>query len=352
MQGSGSKVDVDPSVCQSQHASNQSTPPTESNPRFSKSPIISAKHSLEGIRSASNPTNSSSHTNSKRDSVSGPASPPTSHKKASKPSPTSQPSGPVLVNPGTPSSDRKMHMPTSQHSLTRSNHRFKPHSPNLPPPPSPASFSISSILSSLSSDPSAQADIDAIAEICGRSRLSMANEYGSHRSPIGSGIDVHMDDDDLEGEEDRAIHTYPFTSVAGLALDTNVGIYHGMPGSGLEPVEELPTPLSEGSRMGSNPPEVYGSNSVSVSGPSQSPTVSATSEDANSQWTFLGIWERSASLGRGRQASQSVLGLSMDVEAIGEGESFTNEARSELREDISGAGGSRAVRQLMRVVGG
>ncbi|PGH27167.1 hypothetical protein AJ80_01124 [Polytolypa hystricis UAMH7299] len=54
-----------------------------------------------------------------------------------------------------------------------------------PPPqlPSVQDFSIDGILRAI--EPDIQATLDAIAEICGRSRLSLANEYGSHRPPLG-----------------------------------------------------------------------------------------------------------------------------------------------------------------------
>ncbi|KAL6722276.1 hypothetical protein ACLMJK_001383 [Lecanora helva] len=56
--------------------------------------------------------------------------------------------------------------------------RVNTNSPQLPPP---ESFSIQDILASLG--PEADASIDAIAEICGRSKMSLADEHGSHRPP-------------------------------------------------------------------------------------------------------------------------------------------------------------------------
>ena len=54
-----------------------------------------------------------------------------------------------------------------------------------PPPqlPSVHDFSINGILEAI--DPDIQGTLDAIAEIWGRSKLSLANEYGSHRPPLG-----------------------------------------------------------------------------------------------------------------------------------------------------------------------
>lgn len=51
-------------------------------------------------------------------------------------------------------------------------------SPKLPPP---KSFSFQDILNSIGSE--ADASIDAIAEICGRSKMSLAEEHGSHLPP-------------------------------------------------------------------------------------------------------------------------------------------------------------------------
>ncbi|EEH33231.1 hypothetical protein PAAG_04284 [Paracoccidioides lutzii Pb01] len=49
--------------------------------------------------------------------------------------------------------------------------------------PSVQDFSIDGILRAI--EPDIQSTLDAIAEICGRSKLSLANEYGSHRPPLG-----------------------------------------------------------------------------------------------------------------------------------------------------------------------
>lgn len=49
--------------------------------------------------------------------------------------------------------------------------------------PSAEDFSIESILRAI--DPEIHNTLDSIAEICGRSRLSLANEYGHHIAPLG-----------------------------------------------------------------------------------------------------------------------------------------------------------------------
>ncbi|KAJ5573805.1 uncharacterized protein N7459_008232 [Penicillium hispanicum] len=52
-----------------------------------------------------------------------------------------------------------------------------------PPLPSDQDFSIESILQAI--EPDIRGTLDSIAEICGRSKLSLANEYGSHIAPLG-----------------------------------------------------------------------------------------------------------------------------------------------------------------------
>ncbi|KAJ5181246.1 hypothetical protein N7491_000800 [Penicillium cf. griseofulvum] len=49
--------------------------------------------------------------------------------------------------------------------------------------PSDKDFSIESILQAI--EPDIRGTLDSIAEICGRSKLSLSNEYGSHIAPLG-----------------------------------------------------------------------------------------------------------------------------------------------------------------------
>lgn len=55
--------------------------------------------------------------------------------------------------------------------------------PASPPPPADKDFSIESILQAI--EPDIRGTMNSIAEICGRSKLSLANEYGSHIAPLG-----------------------------------------------------------------------------------------------------------------------------------------------------------------------
>ncbi|PYH78539.1 hypothetical protein BO82DRAFT_357258 [Aspergillus uvarum CBS 121591] len=55
--------------------------------------------------------------------------------------------------------------------------------PRAPALPSEEDFSIDGILRAI--EPDIRHTLDAIGEICGRSKLSLANEYGSHIAPLG-----------------------------------------------------------------------------------------------------------------------------------------------------------------------
>lgn len=55
--------------------------------------------------------------------------------------------------------------------------------PSGPPLPTAKDFSIENILQAI--EPDISGTLNSIAEICGRSRLSLANEYGSHIAPLG-----------------------------------------------------------------------------------------------------------------------------------------------------------------------
>ena len=175
----------------------------------------------------------------------------------------------------------------------------------------------------------------------------MANEYTAHREPVGPGIDpVRVGEDGAEFERDD-----DGPGDQRLVLDTSgAGSIYRTGATELETVDEAPTPISEGSRGHQLGGDTYGSNSAN---PSRSPTASAVSEEMGitSRWGFLDVWERGTRLGRGRAAGTSL--DAVEVNAIGEAESFgVVGPNPELRDDISGPGGSRAVRQLMRVAGG
>ncbi|MCJ1473607.1 hypothetical protein MMC13_002258 [Lambiella insularis] len=91
-------------------------------------------------------------------------------------------SAPILVNP----SPFPPAMPTATYpSLLRSKLvKPSPPSPTADPEydlPPLSAFSFAEILAAI--DPDVRLSIDKIAEICGKSKLSLANEYGSHLPP-------------------------------------------------------------------------------------------------------------------------------------------------------------------------
>ena len=75
--------------------------------------------------------------------------------------------------------------PVLVRALSKSEMKKKPPKPSIntesPGLPPSKSFSIQDILASVGHE--ADASIDAIAEICGRSKMSLAEEHGSHRPP-------------------------------------------------------------------------------------------------------------------------------------------------------------------------
>ena len=66
-----------------------------------------------------------------------------------------------------------------------------------------SAFSFQEILAAI--DPEIRGSIDQIAEICGRSRLSLANEYDSHMPPHG-GLDRHNAEESVEAMPNMMHH--------------------------------------------------------------------------------------------------------------------------------------------------
>ena len=133
---------------------------------------------------------------------------------ASTPSSTSRakpaPPGPVLVNPApstdpppsstamylsSPFSSLRRHPPTLDHAASPSHHPHHHSSAAAPRSrpahqvPAEAHFAFADILSAALDAPAAQADVDAIAALCGRSRLSLASAHAAHRRPVGACAD-------------------------------------------------------------------------------------------------------------------------------------------------------------------
>ncbi|EPS34549.1 hypothetical protein PDE_09513 [Penicillium oxalicum 114-2] len=105
--------------------------------------------------------------------------------------PSVGPSQPVLVRAFTSDENRVSKSKSSIVSPRRlfpffrsqSSPSSAPPPPPNPPFPSDKDFSIDNIL--LAIDREIGDTLDSIAEICGRSKLSLANEYGSHIAPLG-----------------------------------------------------------------------------------------------------------------------------------------------------------------------
>ncbi|KAL9127775.1 MAG: hypothetical protein Q9217_003405 [Psora testacea] len=90
---------------------------------------------------------------------------------------SSHPQQPVLVHPA-PSTSTSTASTAMRKQSTKSN---RPISHSITPIPDPSAFTFASILDSLG--PDGDAAIEAIAEICGKSNLSLAEEHQSHLPP-------------------------------------------------------------------------------------------------------------------------------------------------------------------------
>lgn len=89
---------------------------------------------------------------------------------------SSLPSQPVVVRTYSAETDAQ----TQPSAMSRGTSAANRPPAQLPPV---QDFGIDGILRAI--EPDIQSTLDAIAEICGRSKLSLANEYGSHRPPLG-----------------------------------------------------------------------------------------------------------------------------------------------------------------------
>ena len=110
------------------------------------------------------------------------------------PATTSQP---VLVNPAPLEPDMPSRATFRRSKAPKASGQFTEEPKHDLPPLS--AFSFSEILASI--DPDVRSSIDTIAEICGKSKLSLANEYGSHMPPHGdlSGASGHMGREEVYG---------------------------------------------------------------------------------------------------------------------------------------------------------
>jgi len=106
-------------------------------------------------------------------------------------------SQPVLVNPAPLEPDMPSRATFRRSKAPKSSGQFTEEPKHDLPPLS--AFSFSEILASI--DPDVRSSIDTIAEICGKSKLSLANEYGSHMPPHGdlSGVSGQMEREEVHG---------------------------------------------------------------------------------------------------------------------------------------------------------
>ncbi|KAL9634593.1 MAG: hypothetical protein Q9164_004005 [Protoblastenia rupestris] len=96
------------------------------------------------------------------------------------------PQQPVLVHPG-PSPSASTASSAMRKKTTKPTNSASDHTT---PPPDPAAFTFPSLLASLG--PDADETITAIAEICGKSNLSLAEEHTSHLPPHGAVSELNI----------------------------------------------------------------------------------------------------------------------------------------------------------------
>ncbi|KAJ5563016.1 hypothetical protein N7461_001777 [Penicillium sp. DV-2018c] len=106
--------------------------------------------------------------------------------------------------------------------------------------PSEKDFSIESILQAI--DPDIRSTLDSIAEICGRSKLSLANEYSSHIAPLGEICATPSSLDPVEevvqpahspGER-RVDDSIAVTEEGNSNMDSNMNMNMNLPDVGLD----------------------------------------------------------------------------------------------------------------------
>ena len=106
-------------------------------------------------------------------------------------------SQPVLVNPAPLEPDMPSRSTFRRSKAPKAASQFTEEPKHDLPPLS--AFSFSEILAAI--DPEVRSSIDTIAEICGKSRLSLANEYASHMPPHGdlSGVSGQVEREEVHG---------------------------------------------------------------------------------------------------------------------------------------------------------
>ncbi|KAL4903458.1 hypothetical protein BDW74DRAFT_156426 [Aspergillus multicolor] len=144
-------------------------------------------------------------------------------------------------------------------SSSSSQQRWEPE----PEIPAGEEFSIDGILRAI--QPNIRSTLDSIGEICGRSKLSLANEYGSHIAPLGeirappggllpveeassihegySGDNVLIYDDDnpVDGREHSLFSNYTFFDALLPPISVPSQAVHTHDQSRQQPAEPIPT---------------------------------------------------------------------------------------------------------------
>ncbi|MCJ1247929.1 hypothetical protein MMC30_005144 [Trapelia coarctata] len=139
------------------------------------------------------------------------------------PSASATTSQPVLVNPAPLEPDMPSRATFRRSKAPKASGQFAQEPKHDLPPLS--AFSFSEILASI--DPDVRSSIDTIAEICGKSKLSLANEYGSHMPPHG---DLSGANGQVEREEVHGLGLEVVEEVASDAASAGIGEEEGRKG--------------------------------------------------------------------------------------------------------------------------
>jgi len=129
-------------------------------------------------------------------------------------------SQPVLVNPAPLEPGMPSRATFRRSKAPRASGQFTEESKHDLPPLS--AFSFSEILAAI--DPDVRSSIDTIAEICGKSKLSLANEYGSHMPPHG---DLSGEGGQIEREEGHGLGLEVVEEAASDTASAGIGEEEG-----------------------------------------------------------------------------------------------------------------------------
>lgn len=266
-------------------------------------------------------------------------------------------SEPVLVH-AAPRSPIAMKKSSKTRGQPRSSHGQDSDNSTIPPPPPPESFTFPSILASL--DPTATASIDAIAEICGRSKFSLADEHAAHLPPHGEVEALPIARMETLDESRRdGVHTRAMARRLALANNNKTG--GGARGAGGRGETMTAAARGPGSGPGISAGQpatgLYSSDataatsSVVISHAPSPPTSSSTRPEDNNNRMRRPRRKSSTTAGAGAGAPISTSAiLPQQVWAWLRGSSSLMTTASEEEQEVDAAAGTGAAGRLARLL--